>query len=131
MGDRNLLELEAGHLGPERSWSTVALPLDRFLPVDLVDKGRVPVFAVDLDESLHVLALAFDPGPPSVELAGALGAVEIDLVADDDGHAPELALAVDRDVDLALERVEAEGLGNLDELQLLFLCELAGEAEGG
>jgi hypothetical protein len=34
-------------------------------------------------------------------------------------------------VDLALEGIEAESLGDLDELELLFLRELAREAEGG
>jgi hypothetical protein len=86
---------------------------------------------MDLDKSFHVLALPLDPGPPAVELAGALGAVEAGLVADDDRYAAILALAVDRDVGLALEGLEAEGLGHLDKLELLLLGELAGEAEGG
>jgi len=90
----------------------------------------VPILAMNLNESLHVLALAFDPGSPTVELAGALGAVEIDLIADDDAHAPILALAIDRDVDLALKGVEAESLGDLDKLEFLLLGELVRKTEG-
>ena len=41
-----------------------------------------------------------------------------------------LAFAVDGDVNLALEGVELEGLGDLDELELLRLGELRGETEG-
>jgi len=105
--------------------------LDAFLPVDLVDEGGSPVLAMNFDEGLHVLALAFDPGTPTIELTGTLGAIEVDLVAHDDGHAAILTLAVYRDVDLPFERVEAEGLSDLDELELLFLGELTREAECG
>lgn len=119
--DRDLLELKVGHFAPEGSWIAVALPLDRLLPIDLVDEGRVPVFPMDRDKSFHVLASPLDPRPP---------AVEVGLVADDDRYAAILALVVDRDVGFALEWVETEGLGHLDKLELLLLGELAGEAEG-
>jgi len=105
--------------------------LDALLPVDLVDEGSGPVLSMNLDEGLHVLALAFDPSSPTVQLTGALSPVEVDLVADDDGHAAILAFAVDRDVDLSFEWIEFESLGHFDELDLLFLGELAREAEGG
>jgi hypothetical protein len=86
---------------------------------------------VDLDEGLHVLALTVNPGSPAVKLTGALGAVEVDLIADDDGHSPVIALAVDCYMDLALEGIESEGLSHLDELELLLLGELAGKTESG
>jgi hypothetical protein len=100
-------------------------------PVDFVDKEQVPFFPVNVDEGFHVLALAFDLCPPTIELAGALGAVEVDLVADDDGHTAILTLTVDSDVNLALEGIEAKDLRDLDELKLLFLSELTREAECG
>ena len=86
---------------------------------------------MDLDEGLHVLALAFDPSPPAVQLTGTLGTVEVGLVADNDRHAAVLALAIDSDVDLALEGIQPKRLGDFDELELLLLGELVREAEGG
>ena len=85
---------------------------------------------MDLDEGLHGVAFAFDPGLPAVELAGTFGALQVDLVARDDGEPAVLAFAIDGDVNLALEGVELEGLGDLDELELLRLGELGGKAEG-
>ena len=52
-----------------------------------MDEGLGPILPMDLDEGLHGVALAFDPGLPAVELAGALGPLQVDLVAGDDGRA--------------------------------------------
>ncbi|OPY85096.1 MAG: hypothetical protein A4E65_00186 [Syntrophorhabdus sp. PtaU1.Bin153] len=90
----------------------------------------MPVLTVDLDEGLHVLALAFDPGSPTVQLTGALGAIEVSLVAYNNRHAAVLTLTIDCDVNFAAEWIQVKSLGDLDELELLLLGELAREAEG-
>lgn len=79
---------------------------------------------MDCDDGFHVVAGAFDARGPAVETAGALGALQVDLVADDHGESAIGALAVDRSIDLTLPRVETKCLADLDELSTLGLGEL-------
>ena len=86
---------------------------------------------MDLDDGLHVVACALDARGPAVELARALGALQVSLVADDHREAAVGAFAVDGGIDFALEWVEAEGLADRDELAAFGLGELGREADGG
>jgi hypothetical protein len=85
---------------------------------------------VDLDDGLHVGTGALDARGPAVESAGTLGTLEVGLVANYHGEAAESTFAVDRSVDLALPRVETEGLADRSELRLLSLGELGRETSG-
>jgi len=130
LADRDLLQLELGLLRPERSQGAVLLLLGCLAPIDFMLEGLAPILAVDLDIGLHGVALAFNPGLPAVELAGTFGALQVDLVAGNNGEPAILTLAVNGDMDLTLERVELEGLAGGDELELLRLGELRGKAKG-